>query len=57
MKYLCGQSLQRAAKPPGLMSLAATWNANNPNVTVVHRPIGNEEFFTVIRTGLAGGEP
>lgn len=41
----------------GIEELVETWNANNPNITVVHRPIGNEEFFTVIRTGLAGGEP
>lgn len=29
----------------------------HPDVNVVERPIGNEEHFTVMRTGLAGGDP
>lgn len=41
----------------GIEQLAETWNAMENGITVTHRPIGNEEFFTVIRTALAGGEP
>lgn len=41
----------------GIEELVETWNAMDNGVTVTHRPIGNEEFFTVIRTALAGGEP
>ncbi len=41
----------------GIEELVETWNAMDNGVTVNHRPIGNEEFFTVIRTALAGGEP
>ncbi len=41
----------------GIEALVETWNAKDNGVTVNHRPIGNEEFFTVIRTALAGGEP
>ncbi len=41
----------------GIDAIVAAYNEKNPNVTVNHRPIGNEEFFTVVRTGLAGGEP
>lgn len=41
----------------GIEELVETWNAQGNGVTVNHRPIGNEEFFTVIRTALAGGEP
>jgi ABC-type glycerol-3-phosphate transport system substrate-binding protein len=40
----------------GITALVDTWNAKGGS-TIEHRPIGNEEFFTVIRTGLAGGEP
>ncbi len=41
----------------GIEELVETWNAMDNGITVTHRPIGNEEFFTVIRTALAGGEP
>ncbi|MDQ2653177.1 MAG: extracellular solute-binding protein [Chloroflexota bacterium] len=41
----------------GIDELVSTWNGMGNGVTVTHRPIGNEEFFTVIRTALAGGEP
>jgi raffinose/stachyose/melibiose transport system substrate-binding protein len=41
----------------GIEELVQTWNAMDNGITVTHRPIGNEEFFTVIRTALAGGEP
>ena len=41
----------------GIEELVETWNAKDNGITLTHRPIGNEEFFTVIRTALAGGEP
>jgi raffinose/stachyose/melibiose transport system substrate-binding protein len=41
----------------GIDALVSTWNAKNNGITINHRPIGNDEFFTVLRTGLAGGEP
>ena len=41
----------------GIEELINTWNSKNNGITINHRPIGNEEFFTVVRTGLAGGEP
>jgi len=41
----------------GIDELVETWNAKGNGITVAHRPIGNEEFFTVIRTALSGGEP
>jgi len=41
----------------GIEELVNTWNGLGNGITVSHRPIGNEEFFTVIRTALAGGEP
>ena len=41
----------------GIEELVQTWNAMGNGITINHRPIGNEEFFTVIRTALAGGEP
>src|SRR5579875_2849211 len=41
----------------GFKALIAAWSAKNTGITVKHRPIGNDQFFTVIRTGLAGGEP
>jgi raffinose/stachyose/melibiose transport system substrate-binding protein len=41
----------------GIDELVNTWNGMNNGITINHRPIGNEEFFTVVRTGLAGGEP
>src|SRR5687768_10178006 len=34
----------------GIEELVETWNAKGNGITVTHRPIGNEEFFTVIRT-------
>ncbi len=40
----------------GIDALVAAWNEKGGS-QIEHRPIGNEEFFTVIRTGLAGGEP
>jgi raffinose/stachyose/melibiose transport system substrate-binding protein len=40
----------------GINALVEAWNAKGGSI-IQHRPIGNEEFFTVIRTGLAGGEP
>lgn len=41
----------------GIEELIETWNAANPETPINHRPIGNEEFFTVLRTGMSGGEP
>jgi raffinose/stachyose/melibiose transport system substrate-binding protein len=41
----------------GFKALIAAWNAKHTGITIKHRPIGNDVFFTVIRTGLAGGEP
>lgn len=41
----------------GIDAIIAAFNEKNPDIKVTHRPIGNEEFFTVVRTGLAGGEP
>ena len=31
------------------------FNTANPNITIEHRPIENEEFFTVLRTGFTSG--
>ncbi len=41
----------------GIEAMIAAFQEQNPDITINHRPIGNEQFFTVIRTGLAGGEP
>jgi raffinose/stachyose/melibiose transport system substrate-binding protein len=41
----------------GIDELAKIWNAAHPDAQLNHRPINNEEFFTVVRTGLASGEP
>lgn len=41
----------------GIDALVSAWNAKSPDMPIKHRPIGNEEFFTVVRTGLSGGEP
>ena len=41
----------------GMDLLISTWNKANPDIQITQRPIGNEEFFTVIRTGLAGDQP
>jgi len=41
----------------GIEALIKAWDAKNNGITINHRPIGNEQFFTVIRTGIAGGEP
>ncbi len=41
----------------GIEELVNTWNAKNNGIPINHRPIGNEEFFTVLRTALAGGAP
>jgi raffinose/stachyose/melibiose transport system substrate-binding protein len=41
----------------GMDDLIGAWNKANPNIQIEQRPIGNEDFFTVIRTGLAGNEP
>lgn len=38
-------------------ALVDQWNSEHPGIHVTHRPIGNDEFFTVIRTGMAGSEP
>lgn len=35
----------------------AKFQEANPGITVNHRPIENEQFFTVLRTGFTGGEP
>jgi raffinose/stachyose/melibiose transport system substrate-binding protein len=35
----------------------ARFQEANPGITVDHRPIENEQFFTVLRTGFTGGEP
>src|SRR5688500_1063482 len=49
--------LTQGGEGAGIEELVETWNAKGNGITVTHRPIGNEEFFTVIRTALAGGEP
>ena len=41
----------------GIEALLEAWNAQNTGITIDHRPVGNEQFFTVIRTALAGGQP
>jgi len=41
----------------GIEALVEAWSAQNTGITIDHRPIGNEQFFTVIRTALAGGQP
>lgn len=41
----------------GIDAMVNAWNEKAEGSVIEHRPIGNEEFFTVIRTGLAGGEP
>lgn len=41
----------------GIEELIAEWHSKDNGITIEHRPIGNEQFFTVIRTALAGGEP
>jgi raffinose/stachyose/melibiose transport system substrate-binding protein len=41
----------------GIDEILATWNGMGNGITVTHRPIPNDEFFTVIRTALAGGDP
>ncbi len=38
-------------------ALIAQFNAANPNIVIEHRPIENEQFFTVLRTGFTSGEP
>ncbi|MEM7131601.1 MAG: ABC transporter substrate-binding protein [Chloroflexota bacterium] len=38
-------------------ALVAQFNELHPNITVVHRPIENEQFFTALRTGFTSGEP
>src|SRR5215217_747270 len=38
-------------------ALVEQFNAANPNITIEHRPIENEQFFTVLRTGFTSGEP
>ncbi len=35
----------------------AAFQDANPGITVDHRPIENEQFFTVLRTGFTSGEP
>jgi raffinose/stachyose/melibiose transport system substrate-binding protein len=41
----------------GIEEMTENWNAMGNGITINHRPIQNDEFFTVIRTALAGGEP
>src|SRR5918997_4910630 len=38
-------------------ALVEQFNAANPNIIIEHRPIENEQFFTVLRTGFTSGEP
>jgi raffinose/stachyose/melibiose transport system substrate-binding protein len=38
-------------------ALVEQFNAANPNIVIEHRPIENEQFFTVLRTGFTSGEP
>jgi len=33
------------------------FNQSQSDVTIVHRPIENEQFFTVLRTGFTSGDP
>jgi raffinose/stachyose/melibiose transport system substrate-binding protein len=40
-----------------ISKLIDQFNAANPNITIEHRPIENEEFFTVLRTGFTSGAP
>jgi raffinose/stachyose/melibiose transport system substrate-binding protein len=37
--------------------LVAQFNAANPGIRVTHRTIENEQFFTVLRTAFASGDP
>jgi raffinose/stachyose/melibiose transport system substrate-binding protein len=37
--------------------LVAAFNAENPGIRVTHRTIENEQFFTVLRTAFASGDP
>jgi len=41
----------------GMKALIPAWNAKNTGISIKHRPIGNDQFFTTIRTALSGGEP
>lgn len=41
----------------GIADQIEAWKAKGNGIEIDHRPIGNEQFFTVIRTGIAGGEP
>jgi raffinose/stachyose/melibiose transport system substrate-binding protein len=38
-------------------TLIAKFNEEHPNIRVTHRPIENEQFFTVLRTGFTSGDP
>ena len=38
-------------------ALVEQFNAANPDIIIEHRPIENEQFFTVLRTGFTSGEP
>lgn len=41
----------------GIEEMLKVWKEKDNGISINHRPIGNEQFFTVIRTGIAGGEP
>ncbi|TDE01168.1 ABC transporter substrate-binding protein [Jiangella asiatica] len=38
-------------------ALFAEFEEKNPDIAVAHRAIGNEDFFTAVRTGLSGNTP
>jgi raffinose/stachyose/melibiose transport system substrate-binding protein len=40
-----------------ITALVQQFNESHPNIKIVHRPIENEQFFTVLRTGFTSGDP
>ncbi|HYF96257.1 MAG TPA: extracellular solute-binding protein [Symbiobacteriaceae bacterium] len=40
----------------GIKQILDLWQTKNSPITINHRPIGNEQFETVVRTGLNGGD-
>jgi len=41
----------------GIAHTIDSWNKANPDLKVKHRPIGNEQYFPALRTGLSGTNP
>jgi len=41
----------------GISDLVSAWGKSNSDIKVNHRPIANDQFFTIIRTGLSSNNP